>query len=425
MATSFTPATRTTITNILKQDYAPEIIALTKEQTVLLDKLQSVVGKVPFGGTSFLIPLEGNNMGGVGSRAESGDLPDSVAVTWNTTTVPIYYHYFTVAATGPAMATSRGNKYAFAEAWTQTVVRATKSFRQHTNRMMCGDGNGILAQVDGSVAAQVITVDNAYGISGFNSSDVNGARFLTGKMKIDVYSGSSLRGTGNWLVDSYTTGAFPSTSATITVNSTHTISAVQDGDYVYVAGSYGNEAPGIRLMVDDGTLAATFQSLAYTTEPEWRSYVGYGSTPGTAEAITRQRMNTLQTEIESYGGGMVDFWFTSPAVWLTIGEAMAQENVITNQATLDNGYTVIMFNGKPIFKDPYATDELFALDTRAIKLHEVEPAGWLEEGDSGVIRKVSSKDEWEASWAWYMTPAIHNRRWCGKIVDISVGANMY
>ena len=422
MATSHTVETRTTIDNLLKYDYAPAIIDMTKEQSATLTLIEQKAGKVAFGGKSFVIPLQLNNMGSTGSVAENGDLPDSVPGQWLNAIVPIKYHYFSLAVSGPAMATTGQDKFAWAQAWTQEVMVKTRAFRQQLNRQICGDGNAILAQVDGAVAGQVITVDNAYGLSGYNSSDVNGARFLSGNMKIDAYTGSSIRGTGGWLIDSYTRGAFPSTSATITINAAHDISAVADGDYIYVAGSKGNEVAGLRLLVDDNTVATTVQSLSATDYPEWRSVVGYGSTPGTAEALTTNRLQTTIDDIETYNGGKVDYMLTSPAVWLTYGEMARANNVIMNAKTLDTGWTALEFNGYNLFKDPYMVDEIFMLDNRSIKIHQAGTQGWLDD-DGKIVKQIHGKDAWEAFWGWYMNLSISNRAWCGKLVDISVTAN--
>jgi hypothetical protein len=422
-----TVSTRTTADDLLKQTYASSITKMTKEQFALLSLLETKLGtRSDWGGESFIISLEPNNMGSTGDRGEDGTLPDAMPASWLRAIVPIYSSYFAISVSGLAMATSGQSIESFANIWAREALVKTRAFRQHTNRKLNGDGTAILAQVDGAISIggtnTTITLDNAYGLSGFNNSDVNGHRFISPGMKVDFYSGSTLRDSGSCTILSVTPGAFPSTSATITVVNAE-VASVADGDYMYVAGSKGYEFPGMRALIDDGTVSASFQSLSSTTYPEWKSSVAYGSTAGTAEAWTSARMQNLEDEVESYGGGMIDAYLTSNAVWLTVGEAMRSEGITVNPKKLDTGFTVVEFNGKPIYKDPYSLDHIYAIDKRAIKLFEAMPMGWLDWGDSGPIVQDGSKDNWKAYWGWYMTPGIMNRAWCGKMVDISVVSN--
>jgi hypothetical protein len=363
-------------------------------------------------------------MGSTGARAEGGALPDAMPQTWLNSIVPIYYNYFAINVTGQAMKTSGSSAYAWAEAWTRDVLLTHRSFRQQMNRQMNGDGQAILAQVDGtpSIGATytTITLDNAYGISGRNNSAVNGGKFITPNTKVDFYTGSSASASALTVV-SVTPGAFPLTSATITVLNAGA-SGILDGDYMYLAGNKGYECPGIRALIDDGTVAATFQSLSTTTYPDWKSIVKYGSTPGTAEAWTTARMSDLVDEIVTSTEGKVDAFLTSNAVWLTIGEIMRQEGYTVNATKLDTGWQTWEFQGIPIYKDSYSLDDIYAIDKSAIKLFEAAPQGWLEDGDS-VISKVAGYDIYSAEWSWYMTPGVVNRKKLGKMEDVSVVAN--
>lgn len=429
MAATHVPETRTTFTDILKNDFAPAIIQTTAEKSFLLSHLERVAGKVDFGGKGFIIPLEFDNMGSTGARGEDDDLPNSLPGSWTRSTVPIYSNYFSTAVTGLAIETSDQSKYAWAEAWQRDIVVKTRAFRQQLNRQLNGDGDAILAQVDGtpslSSSDYTITLDNAYGVSGQNNSDVNGGKFTTTNMQVDFYTGSSKRDAGAVKITGITKGAFPSTSATI-VCASGDCDEVADGDYMYVAGAYGNEMPGMQVLIDDGTAAATFQSVTIATYPEFASEVGYGSTSGTAEALTTNRMTNLVDDI-GVNGGMVDWILTSNAVYLTYGEMARAEGLITNErkivGPLDTGWTAVEFMGIPIYKDPYCIDNMFFVDSRCIKLHQAGEQGWLTQGGSDIIKQDGDKDRWKAYWKWHVTPAMHNRSWCGKLVDISVTSN--
>lgn len=430
MAVSHTPETRTTFTDILKNDFAPAIIQATAEKSFTLSHFEKVAGKLDYGGKAFIIPLEFDYWGSTGARGEAtsstGDLPDSTPGIWTRASVPIYYNYFTTSVTGPAMATSNQDKFAWAEAWMRDVKIKTRAFRQNLNRQMHGDGDGILAQVDGAVAGSDITVDNAYGLSGYNNSDVNGHKFVTKNMKVDFYTGSSKRDNGSVEIQGVTPGSFPNTSAILDVTG-EDFDEVSDGDYMYVAGAYGNEPPGLQLLIDDGTSATSFQSVSTDTYPEWKSQVGYGSTAGTAEALTTNRIVSLVDDIE-IAGGQVDYGITSNAVWLTYGEMARSESLITNvkqiSGPLDTTWSAVEIAGTMLYKDPHCIDVIYMIDNRCIKLHQAGEQGWLD-ADGDIIKMEAGKDMWNAYWKWYFTPAMHNRSWCGKLVDISVVANKF
>jgi len=425
MATSHTPETRTTFDNALKYVYEEPLRDITPERSVSLKLLKKGVGKTGYMGKSINLGLRLNYFGSASAVAESGYMPDSTNVNIVNAVIPIKYNYFSLSVTGPSMATTRDSVGAFAEAFAEQDFNKRKSYAQHMNRQALGDGNGYLAQVDGTPSLSgsdyTITLDNAFGKSGMNNSAVNGHTFVSSNMKVTFYSGSSKRDDGGVLISSWTQGTFPSTSATITCNSGD-CDEVADGDYMYTQYGYGNEIAGLDLLIDDNTIAATVESLSADTYSEWRSKMGYGATPGTAEALTRMRMMTLQSDIEA-GGGLTDFILTSPAVWLTYGDTCAAENIQTNAKVMDNGFQVVEFNGMPIYKDPVMWDEMFWVDTDTIKIYEAAPEGWLN-FDGNVTRlSPDRKDEWEAYWAWYMNFGISDRSKNGKLVDITVRAN--
>ena len=421
-----TVTTLTTMANLLKNVYAPQIEETTKRQVVTLELLETKLGqRSPWGGNGFIIPLEVNQMHSYGSRSENGNLPDARPTTWLQTTVPIYSHYFTISATGLSMAATKNNDSAWADAWSRSAYIATRSYRQHLNRMLNGNGTAILCQVDGSISIggtyTTITMDNAYGVSTEKNSAINGGKFLSTNMLLDFMTSSTVRDEGACPVVTLTPGSGTSTSAYATFTNSY-VDSVADGDYVYVTGNYGKELPGLELLADDGTLASTFQSLNCSTYSDWQAVVHYGSSPGTAEQWSTARMMNFVDDLESLGGMNIAAYKTSNALWLTVGEIMRNEGYVVNPEVLDTGYTVIKFNGVPIYKDPYSMATITAIDPGVLKIYEAAPQGWLET-DGGVIERDHSsgyqRDNYVAFYGWYMTPGISNRKRIGKMVDIT------
>ena len=425
--------TRTTYDDFLKYRYRDKIIQCLPEFSVCLQKITAKAVHLPFGGKSITFPVRYNSMGSTASLDEGDALTASLPGNRGYAVVPCYWHYFGCAVSGQAIATSADKESAFAQVWAEEILVKMRAYRQNLNRQMCGDGNAILCQVDGAVAAQVITFDNAGGWSGYNSSPVNGARFLTPNMYIQARNSSGTVHDAGLKITAVTKGVFPSTSAYCNVSGT--CSSVTDGDYIYLAASatasndsYGHEMPGLKLLIDDNTVAETVQSISATTYPEWRSQVGYGATHGTAEALTTLRMMNLHSDIMVYGGGKTDWILTSPAVWRTYGHLADQDNTIMNAKVYDTAWPTLEFMGVEIWQDPYMPDEMYFIDNRSLAIYQAGEPGWIETNGS-VISQVkgasAAYDQQEAYWRDYKTIGIENRAWDGKLTDISVSAEAY
>lgn len=426
-----TSETLTTYSDFLKYKYEDKIIQTTPEYSALMQRIPLITRPIAYGGKSITFPILYNSMGSVASVGEGDVLPFSLPGNFDNAVVGIYHHYFGCSVSGVLIRNSEDKEGSFARAWAQEIAIKQRAYRQHLNRQMCGDGLAILAQVDGAVAGQVITVDNMGGWSGYRASDVNGATFLTANQYIQVRDSSGTAQNGALKISSVSTqGAFPSTSAKITV--VGTCSSVADGSYIHAcAGTdgvdgYGNELAGIKVLIDDGTVAASVQSITTSSYPEWKSHVGYGSTAGTAEAITPTRMMTLMSKIQIQGGGMVDNIFTSPGVFLAYGALADGNNLVTNAQKYDVAYPTLEFMGVPIFQDPYLADEMYFVDNRALAMYQTGPAGWVDSGGS-IISQVkgasAAYDQMEAYWVWDMNLGVTNRQLCGKLTDITVNDN--
>ncbi len=426
--------TRTTYDDFLKYRYRDAIIQCLPEFSTCLQKITTKTAHLPFGGKSITFPVRYNSMGGTASLDSGDALPVSLPGNRDNAVVPCYWHYFGCAVDGQTIATSEDKESAFAQAWSEIILVRMRAHRQNINRQMCGDGNAILAQVDGAISGQTITVDNTGGWSGYNSSPVNGHRFFTPNMYIQARDSSGTVHDAGLKVSAVTKGAFPSTSAILTV--VGTCSSVADGDYIYASATstastdaYSHEMPGLKLLIDDNTVAVTVQSISATTYPEWRSQIGYGTTHGTAEALTTNRMMQLMSDIQVDGGGKVDWIITSPAVWLTYGNLADQGNQIMNAKVYDTAWPTLEFMGSEIWQDPYMPDEMFFIDNRSLTIYQAGEPGWIEDSKGAVITQVKGNtaayDQMEAYWRDYKTLGINNRAWCGKMTDITVTSNKY
>ena len=86
--------TRSTYDKMLKYVYEDAIIQATREQSALLQKLETFTPKAHFGGKSITFPVLYNSQGSVGSAAEGDALPASLPGNFDNAVIPISYHYF-------------------------------------------------------------------------------------------------------------------------------------------------------------------------------------------------------------------------------------------------------------------------------------------------------------------------------------------
>ncbi len=414
--------------NFLKEWYTPIIQNARKRRNVFLDDAVVKMGSEHVAGQYVYVPVECPYMGASGSRGENGAMRIPDAGTYDRARTTMSYHFATMQLSKQLMLASEGDRASFNPAIAQVTKTTMGSWLAHLNRMILGDGKAILAQVDGATAGQIITLDNAYGIA----NDGNGCQFVSPNMRVSFFSGTSLRSaagdaTGVCTVESFTRGS-GSTSGTITLPSTDVLTGITDGDYMYIAGNKANgastnyESQGLMLLIDDGTVSATFENLSTTTYPDWKSRVHYGSTAGTEEPLTRTRMNQVWNDIAVNADGTTpNLLFSGPDTQETYIELCDSLSISVNPTKLDaaGNWEGPTFRGAAMLSDPiYPEGRIEFIDTSAFSIQENEPAGWIE-GDVGILQKVAGYANWTAEYAWFFNFVLMNRAKSGSLRDIA------
>lgn len=421
-----TAGTRTTLTDLLHEYYSDRIYKQIPTRNLFMRQLQTVVPTLTHGGKQFNIHLRYNYGGSTASLAEGDDLPQATATNIDLANIGFDWHYFKIALTGQAMITTQGgSRFAVVEALSEEIDTKTQAFTQSLNRQSCGDGLARLcqAQADDDSSGNV-NVYRAGGWAGYANSDVNGARHLTVNMRIQFRTSGGTAHDGGVLINAITPGVFPSTYAILALTGTST--AIAAGDYAYIAASttasndsWGHEMPGIKSLIDDASINTSTQGVDSDVNPEWRSQMGYGSSPGTAEALTSLRMNELATQIETVAQGNTSFMATSPGVWNTYANLEDQNNTIMNAPTFDAKWPSLNFNGMSLFRDPYLADEIYFIDGSTMAFYQPGEPGWIDMG-GGSQNQTLDKDQLFATYRHYLTFGITNRAKNGKMVDITV-----
>ena len=400
--------TLTDYDDILKEFYLPLFEKQFVHQTVLMDDVILKRDSEHIEGKNAFIPMEFETWGGFNSIGESGTIATPEPSEYARATVPMSYHYAAFRLTGPVMEASRSQSGAFAPSLNREMTAKINVFHRQINRQMWNDGSGLLALVDMGTPSTSLTVDASYGIA----NDDNGALFFGPNMNIDVHSAKT---GGRYRGDARRTAVSGSTLTLDTLPS-----GTADNDMIFLEGSRGNEMMGLYGGIDDYSIVTTQQGFTVTTQPDWISQIHSGASAGTAEPLTRTRINKVLRDVNHTGGGDTKFILGSPDVQLAYGDMAARNGIQVNTIDLDNGWRGLSYNGIPWMADKFAPENRAAfIDPSALRIYEMARPQWLDRG-TGVLKQVGRTDVYEAQYFWYAEMGYSARRKLAWLNDISV-----
>lgn len=342
------------------------------------------------------------------AAAESGQLPDAGKQSYDELRIPDRYVYGTIEVTGPLMSEVKG-RGAFVNALDREVNGLVRDMKVECNRMIWGDGRGVLALVNDPAAATMtggsttVPVDSPMGIAG----STNGARFLRAGMVI---------------------GAHPAAPANNTPNAVRTISSIAaDGSSVVISasadetefvdngvitkgvsrsgtleGSWNLEPMGILGLVDDGTFVTTIHGLSRTTQPIFKSNV-FTSVGDLGEIIFWRALDTCD-EIS----GAEPTWFAThhsvhrEYIKISLGDKRySGEDLKRPDVGIVGGGKKheLTFSNTPIEKSRYAPyGKFYGIDESALKKYVNVEGKWIDEDGAILHRGAGNTDSFKATY---------------------------
>jgi len=415
-------ANTTTFDPVFKEFYLPYFIEQYDRQTPLMDEVIMKRDSEHVENLSAFVAMEWETWAGTGSRDEEEEFPTPEPGDYQRTEIPLRFHYAAFRVTGQLLEASKTDAAAFVPALQREMKSKITSFHKHENRMLWGDGAGVLCQVDGTPTAGdlTLTVDNAYGIS----NAINGHMFLSKNVHIDIYSAKSsgvLRRT--FKITSVTRGSGSSTSATVELDTAPEAAGVVDGDYVFLESSINKEMMGLLGIIDTNNFVTTLQGLAYGDHPDWGAQIRQGATAGTAEGLTLLRMMLLANDIAFTGGGNTNIIMCSPGIQLTYAMMCKREGIPVAKATLGTGWTGLEFlygdKSIPVIPDKYAPGSRMAyIDAETLRMYELARPQWLDRGE-GILQRIGRTEVYEAVYMHYVECGILKRMANGMLEDIT------
>jgi len=258
----------TAIDPLLKDVYGPAIREELTKYTPMVDLFEKAED-MQLEGRQLIEAIEvGGNHNAIW-LPEGGAIPTANRPRFETMRISPKYLYGSISLTNQAIVMARSNKGAFARTMRMLMDGLTKGIAKNRNRVLCGDGRGILALTSpdpGTATSISADTPGNFGVT------TNGTRFIHEDMYLAFVDPATagLRAGGTRKVVSVPTAG---TSFTIDAAAD---AALGDNDYIVQAygsdaslalgnTSFNNEPMGIMGMVDDGTYVNGYFGLSRTS----------------------------------------------------------------------------------------------------------------------------------------------------------------
>lgn len=384
---------------LFKDDYAPAIINQLAEENNALQFMESQTPDESWQGRKKIQPIGIGRNWSVGSIGAGGALPQAGRRTYENFEIGMRDVYGRVAFERYVMEQSRNKKGAYAEVIASEMEALTDDLAFARNRMAWGYGAGILALVNGAVAAAgtSVTLDAPGNVAGASM----GNRYIHVGQYLHFLNPSSFAIEHASFVTAIAAGG-----TTLTLETAAPAGISNNALIVFgqtpAQNSYNREPEGILAGCDDGTYVDSYHGLSRTTFPILKSYV----TTAVGALSTDAIQQTVDAQSIRVGGKGVDFLGVEHAVrraYLALLEAdrrytgadLNRPDGGTAAAKKPTGKK-ITFGDIPMMEDrdaPYGM--LFGITKASWTRYVMVEGKWADEGGA-VLKNVDGFDQYHA-----------------------------
>ncbi len=367
------------ISAVLKKVIVPKIQLQIPQLSILADKVKRNVG-VTIANNQIYIAARTQRHSGIYSVAE-GTVPNSGQATYQQPYTSMAYMFGTMAITDQAIEAASSGEVKAVAAILATEINALKEdFALDLNRILHGDGSGILCKTNGAQGgggSTTLTVQ-------LNPNGQDPTEYLSPNMYISIGGAAAVQITA-------VTG-----TTTVTLASAQTWS-----DQAVVTKAAAAEAMGLIGLIDDGSRAASIQNITRATNPWSQSFVN-----DTTTALSESDMSKIFLKTRRFGGSKaclmgVNMFNKYGAILISYKKSADMKEV------LDGGWSGLEFMGGmcPVILD-FDTWDGFAqfVDFDALTMAEMsKPMQWLEGDAHGgiLIRNPNNRTQWEGTLKYY------------------------
>lgn len=395
-----TPLTLTAYDEVLKDVYEVGIAEVLNHSTVLMDHIKRNTKSIDFVGRQAIIPVELQDNEGFAfkSIATEPALPDAGVPVWDQSKTPIRGCFGTLRIDDPTMSASKNDKGAFAPALDRMVKNLKTAMLADMNRVMHGNGSGVLT-VCGTTSAATKVVTAAY----------PGVKWIRNGMKVDIRtisSGTIVTDGSNILVS----GRDP------TVGDVHfdvpDVVTTASTEAVYRAGARRVEMMGIRGAIDRADPpTGDFQGIDRATYAQWQATVldNPQGTGGTVRTLTLDLMQQAMDESEITNTGKVSLIMTTaPIRRKYLDLLVSDKRFVGGYMTLDGGFKALDYDGIGMVadKDCYQ-GYMYFIDESTFGRYIMEDWGWLQK-DGTILKWNTGYASYTAAYRSYMELGCKN-----------------
>ena len=400
-------ATMTTVTNILKEIYQGRIQDQLQSEVVGLKRIERSSEGITstVGGKYVDFPIRVARNTGIGYRAELEALPNAGTQDYASVHVPLQYGYGVAKVTAQTMRLAESNAQSFASALDQEMDNLKDDILKDSNRIVYGDGTGLLATVSAD-GANTVTVDNI--------------QYLEVGMRVDILtiaSGAVIALDRKITVVTETT--YPAGDVTYD-GANVTASATTDGLYRQgnFQGATSREPTGLgKITASTGAL----HNVDPATQSLWAGTVMSNS--GTNRALSEGLMIQMCDKIR-IKGSKVSVILTNLGVRRAYFNLLTQQRRYADTKEFAGGFKGLPFNyGSeiPVVEDvDCQPNRQYYLTEKELKVYREEGWHWADE-DGNVLKWVSGYDAFTGFMRQYWELGTSKRNAHGRIVDITEG----
>lgn len=325
-------------------------------------------------GSEIRMALRYGRQGGVGMRADDGILPTpnsrkTKQASWATKNI-----FARIQISDKTMRASRGRDGAFVPLLQAELEDAQMDAKDQLDRMVFGDGTGVVTTTAANTALNTLVVTNSYD-------------FAEGQY-VDIVAAAD----GSSIATEREITSVDLDANTITIDGAAVTTA--SGDYVVMSGNYGEEITGLgAVMTPDNTLYNIDRSVNKWFNPVVDDIAGELTEVGIQKNIDNAKKRA---------GGKTNFLISSFGVRRAYQDLLLATKRTTDVMQLKGGYEALTYNGMPFTVDAYCQEgTMYGLDMTTWKLYHIMDWDWLQE-DGAVLNRVADRPVWEATLARYL-----------------------
>lgn len=348
---------------LMKIFFNPRISKQFNSAAVLWNRYADGKG-IPISNRGMEIPTHMQPNASFDWYADGGTLPSGGSEAMASALVGFFSFVLSVGFTGAALDAAGNDAVTYARALAFNVKMATINAIKYLNIYAFLDGTGALATL-GTAVLTSTTVNSTLVASG----SIEGTHWLRAGMTVAVHVGATsvVRGTGT--IVSLTNPIEDATGTTFVIGPTNVAFTTASGDIITITASTGasdsfqNVIAGLKLIIDNGVVATTFQNINRATNSQYNAgVIALSGSPALARDHLRRLLATIQILQGRVSPSLELISHPSQLhAYMDMGWTLKRFNDANKK--LDLGFTAVEWEGFPWIVDTDCPkDHIFGVD---------------------------------------------------------------